>query len=99
MIHLKEENFKDLISNGSHLVDFYAEWCGPCKMLGPILEEIDNKTNIIKIDVDMHPEIAMEYSIMSVPTLLYIKDGKILKQTTGFQSKEMLEENIEELLK
>ncbi len=99
MLHLKGENFKNLIREGSYLIDFYAEWCGPCKMLSPILEELDSKTSIIKIDVDMHPDLAMEYGIMSVPTLLYIKNGKTLKQTTGFQSKEMLEENIEELLK
>jgi thioredoxin 1 len=99
MLHLNSENFKEIINKGGHLVDFYAEWCGPCKMLAPVLEEIDNKVSIIKVDVDMHPDLAMEYGIMSVPTIVYIKDGKILKQTTGFQSKEMLEQNIEELLK
>jgi thioredoxin 1 len=99
MLHLNSENFKEIINKGGHLVDFYAEWCGPCKMLAPVFEEIDNKVSIIKVDVDMHPDLAMEYGIMSVPTIVYIKDGKILKQTTGFQSKEMLEQNIEELLK
>lgn len=97
MIHLENEDFNQLISKGNYLVDFYTEWCGPCKMIAPILEELQNKIKIIKVDVDAHPELAMNYGIMSVPTLLYIKDGQVIKQTSGFQSKEMIEKNIKEL--
>ncbi len=99
MIHLENEDLKTLIKEGIHIVDFHAEWCGPCKMIGPILDEFGDRISIIKVDVDTHQELTMEYGIMSIPTLLYIKNGNIVKQTLGFQSKEMIEKNIEELKK
>ncbi len=99
MIHLENEDLNQMISKGNYLVDFYAEWCGPCKMIAPVLEELKDKIKIIKVDVDIHPDLAMNYGIMSVPTLLYIKDGNVVMQTSGFQSKEMIEKNIEELNK
>lgn len=94
MIHLQNEDFNSLTGSGECIVDFYAEWCGPCKMIAPILEELKDEIKIIKVDVDMHQPLAMQYGVMSVPTLLFMKDGKILKQTLGFQSKEMIESNI-----
>lgn len=99
MIHLENENLNQMISKGNYLIDFYTEWCGPCKMIAPVLEELKDKIKIIKVDVDIHPELAMDYGIMSVPTLLYIKNGNVAMQTSGFQSKEMIEKNIEELNK
>ena len=93
LIHLKDENFHDLISKGSHLVDFYADWCGPCKMLAPILEEIDS-IDIIKVNTDEHPALAQEYQVMSIPTLIYFKDGKLLFKQIGFQTKETIENSI-----
>lgn len=91
MKHLeKNENLKSLVSNGVHLVDFYAEWCGPCKMLGPVLEEIDN-IEIIKVNVDLHSDLAHEYGVMSVPTLVFIKDGKVVLKDVGFKDKEQIE--------
>lgn len=97
MIHLEKEDFNELISNGFHLVDFYAEWCGPCKMLAPILEEMADSVDIIKINVDEHEDLAREYGVMSIPTLIFFKDGNILKEEVGFHSKEELEEIIKEL--
>lgn len=94
MKHLEQnENLNDLIKSGTYLVDFYAEWCGPCKMLAPVLEEIEG-ANVIKVDVDIHMDLAREYGVMSVPTLLYVKDGVVKNKTIGYISKEEIEENL-----
>ena len=86
--HLKEEdNFTDLISKGIHLVDFYAEWCGPCKMLAPVLETLED-IDIIKINTDEFPLIAREYGVMSIPTLVYIKNGEVKLKEIGFRTKD-----------
>ena len=97
MLHLEKENFNEIISKGTNLVDFYAEWCGPCKMLMPILEELDEKINIIKVNVDEHEDLAREYGIMSIPTLIFYKDGDIKKEIVGFKSKEELENIIDNI--
>lgn len=81
---------------GLYLVDFYADWCGPCKMLGQVLETLEN-INIIKVDVDKEEELAKKYKIMSIPNILIIKDGKIKKQLVGFRSKEDLEREINDI--
>tara|TARA_B100001758_G_C18233533_1_gene516660 strand:- start:61 stop:381 length:321 start_codon:yes stop_codon:yes gene_type:complete len=77
------------------LVDFWAEWCGPCKMIGPILEELaiemDGKIRIVKVDVDSNNQTAMNYSIRSIPTLLIFKEGSIEAQHIGAASKAQLE--------
>lgn len=88
--HLNEnENLKEIIQTGIYIVDFYANWCGPCKMLGPILEELE-EINIVKVDIDIHQKLATEYGIMSVPTLLFTKDGNIIQKEIGFKDKEEL---------
>ena len=97
MIHLEKENFNELINKGACLVDFYAEWCGPCKMLMPILEELDEKINIIKVNVDKHEDLAREYRVMSIPTLIFFKDGEKKEEFVGFRSKEELIQYIEKL--
>ncbi len=81
---------------GLYLVDFYADWCGPCKMLGQVLETLKN-INIIKVDVDKEEELAKKYKIMSIPNILIIKDGEIKKQLVGFRSKEDLEREINDI--
>jgi len=83
--HLNDENFDELIQNGIYLIDFYADWCGPCKMLAPILEQIDF-VEVIKINVDIHSEIARKYGVMSIPTLIFTKDGHEVKKEIGFRN-------------
>ena len=87
--HLEKiEEFNEEIK-GEVLVDFYADWCGPCKMLAPILEEID--MNILKVNVDQFQELALKYGVMSIPTLIKFKNGEEIKKTIGFKTKEELE--------
>ena len=86
------ENFKEevLDSDIPVLVDFYATWCGPCKMLSPILHEIADKHDefkICKVDVDAHMDLAAKYNVASIPTLLVFKNGELVNRQTGFRSK------------
>ena len=93
LVHLKTENFDEEVKSGNVLVDFFATWCGPCKMLSPILESIGNERDsikVVKIDVDEHQDLAQRFGIMSVPTLLYYRDGNLIKQQSGFTSKETI---------
>jgi thioredoxin len=80
------------------IVDFWAEWCGPCKMIGPILEELDrelgDKVKIVKVDVDNNNQTAMKFAIRSIPTLILVKDGAVIAQHIGAASKAQLEEFI-----
>lgn len=91
IIHLDSENFDSLIKEGTVLVDFYADWCGPCKMISPILEEISDERDdikIIKVNVDNHNELAVKYGIMSIPTMIVFKDGKESSKNVGFLPKD-----------
>ena len=92
VLHINKENFDNevLRSDKTVLVDFWATWCGPCKMLAPILDEVANERpdiKVCKIDVDEQPELASQYGIMSIPTLMVVKDGKIVSQSTGARPK------------
>ncbi|MBR1416514.1 MAG: thioredoxin [Bacilli bacterium] len=84
------EEFKSdvLESRGFVFVDFYADWCGPCKMLGPIMDEIANDNVVYKINVDEESEIASDYGIMSIPCVILFKDGKEYKRSIGLKNKE-----------
>ena len=77
-MELRDENFKDLVKEGVVLVDFYATWCGPCKMQGEVLKKLEEDIKIVKIDVDEHTELAKEFGVMSIPTLILFKDGEIV---------------------
>jgi thioredoxin 1 len=99
IIHATEENFNDIINDEVVLVDFFATWCGPCRMLTPILEEISedrNSIKIVKVDVDECNNLAKTYGVMSIPTLLLFKNGNLVRKTTGFLPKEQLLDWIEE---
>ena len=80
--YLKDEKLEDLLSNEITLVDFYAEWCGPCKMLGTVLENMD--LNIIKVNTDEHPELATKFGVMSIPTVVIFKNKEEITKFIGF---------------
>lgn len=87
-----KQEFDALIKNGTVLVDFFATWCGPCKMLSPLLEELSNEgdTLIIKVDVDEAGPLAAEYAIQAVPTLILFKNGQKVDTRLGYQNKNQL---------
>ena len=97
-----EVQFDEIIKEGVSLVDFYAVWCGPCKMLAPTVEEIaeeyDGKVKVCKVDVDNVETLAYRYGIRSIPTLLYFKNGKLMETNVGFQSKDNIKDNLNKLL-
>lgn len=95
MRYYKGEDFDSLVKEGVHVIDFYADWCGPCKMLGSILEDIED-TDIIKVNVDTYSDLANKFRIMSIPHLVFYKDGEVISSSVGFIDKETLLEKIEE---
>lgn len=93
----KAEYEQILKENKSVFVDFYADWCGPCKMVGPVVEKLAEKhpnVTFVKVNVDTCPDVAMMYGIMSIPTLIAFKDGEIAAQTLGFQPEAALEKIV-----
>ena len=99
IMHGSEANFNELIGKGEVLVDFFATWCGPCRMLSPVLEEISSDRagiKVVKIDVDECPSLARNFGVMSVPTLYLFKDGKEVSKKSGFMPKEELLDWINE---
>ena len=94
---IKKYNGEDLKTlEGPVLVDFYADWCGPCKMLGQVLETLED-VEVIKINVDDNEELAKEYKVMSIPKMLIIKDGEIKSEMIGFRSKEEIEREVKNI--
>lgn len=89
----KESNFKEIVKEGVTLVDFFAEWCGPCKLMGEVLEEMED-TKILKVNTDEFTDLAMSFGIMSIPTLILFKDGEEVEKRIGLQSKSEIEELI-----
>ena len=88
-----EQNFNELVNKDLVLVDFFATWCGPCRMLGPVLDELAEDRNgfdIVKIDIDQNQSLAQQFGVMSVPTLIIFKDGKPIATRSGFMPKELL---------
>ena len=104
LLHLTDNNFKkEVLESGLPvLVDFWATWCGPCKMLVPLIEELAGeyagKIKIGKLDVDENPRTATRYGIMSIPTLVFFKDGRVITQLAGALNKAELKLKIEENL-
>ncbi|MGE6896801.1 thioredoxin [Priestia flexa] len=97
--HATDQTFSNEIGSGLVLVDFWAPWCGPCKMIAPVLEELDQeygeKVKIVKVDVDENQETAGNHGVMSIPTLILFKDGQKVDQVIGYQPKEALAELVD----
>lgn len=101
-VNLNKENFENevLKENKIVLVDFWATWCGPCQMIAPVIEKIAEENTDIKVgkvNVDDEQELAIKYGVMSIPTLIFFKDGNPIKEVVGFHSKSELEEIIQSL--
>lgn len=95
IVSINSNNFESEVLNANSvvLVDFWADWCGPCRMLAPILEEISDEradVKICKVNVDEESELATKYNIMSIPTIIVFKDGEIFKRVVGAQSKQAI---------
>ncbi|WP_239749438.1 thioredoxin [Mammaliicoccus sp. H-M34] len=96
LVKATDANFDEQIKEGVSLVDFWAPWCGPCKMIAPVLEDlakdVEGKAGIVKLDVDENQATAAKYEVMSIPTLIVFKDGEAVDKVVGFQPKEQLEQ-------
>lgn len=101
---INDTNFEEevLKAQGPVMVDFWATWCGPCRMLAPVVEELASeyagKVKVCKLDTDQGPETSMKYRISSVPTILFFKNGEVVAQAIGLQSKSALQEKLNALL-
>ncbi len=104
LIHVTDAEFAETVLGSSQpvLVDFWADWCGPCKMIAPVVEELaaeyDGKFSFTKVDVDANPQTAMQFGIRSIPTLLLFKDGQVAEQVVGAVPKSVLKQKIDKVL-
>jgi thioredoxin 1 len=103
-MEINQNNFKTGIvdSDKPSMVDFYAEWCAPCKAIAPMIstlkEEYNGKINVVKIDVDSNPQLAIEYNIRSIPTLMFFKNGNVIDTIKGTATKSALQEKLNSLI-
>jgi len=98
IMHLTNDNFDSMISGGLVLVDFWATWCGPCRMQAPILDELDaelgDKVKVCKLDVDDYPEIAKRFKVFSIPTMLIFRNGEQIEKCVGVHTLEQLKAKL-----
>ena len=99
IIDLTSQNFQKQVANGNWIIDFWAAWCGPCKILSPIVDEAAKEMKDVKfgkINVDMEQDIAQEFEVMSIPTLIFFKDGEVVNRTVGVIEKEEIKSIADE---
>lgn len=101
-LKVTDQNFDTEVNSGLTLVDFWAPWCGPCKMLGPVIEELSSdfngKIKIAKLNVDENPMVSSRYSVMSIPTMILFKNGEPVEKIVGFQPKAVLQRYLQSKL-
>ena len=101
-VELTQENFEETIKEGVTMVDFWAPWCGPCRMIAPVVEELaedfEGKATIAKVNTDEQQEISVKYGIRSIPAILFFKDGELVDQMVGAASKDVFAEKLNAIL-
>ena len=101
-LELTNDNFEETVKTGVSLVDFWAPWCGPCRMIAPIIEELaedfEGKASICKVNTDEQQDLATKYGVRSIPTILFMKDGEIVDQVVGASSKQALADKLNSLI-
>ncbi len=103
-LEITDENFQDLVmkSDKPVMIDFWAEWCGPCRMVGPVVEEIskeyDGKAVIGKVDVDKNPQLSVQFGVRNIPTIIFVKNGEVVDKSVGAVPKTQLTSKLDAIL-